>query len=149
MKFRRNTKEGKTFLWVAIGGIVLIIALLVAFFITRDKDLFDLIIPAIPIPPLFFFLSYTLKKSFVEFEESQIVFLNGNGRDFTVNISDIKTIFLPSHKALKNKFKNHSIVLARGEMKNIISYSAEIAKYIEENIKVDIVYYDSFRQAMK
>ncbi len=149
MKFRRNTKEEIFFRWVAIGGIGLIIVLLVAYFITRDADLFKLIAPAIPIPPLFFFLSYTLKKSFVEFKENQIVFLNGNGRDFKVDISDIKTIFLPSPKALKNKFKNHSIVLARGEMKNIISYSAEIAKYIEENLKCDIVYYDDFRQTMK
>ena len=149
MKFRRNIEEEKIFLWVAIGGIGLIIALLVVYFITRDEDLFDLIIPAIPIPPLFFYLSYTLKKSFVEFKENQIVFVNGNGRDFKVNISDIKTIFMPSPKALKSKFKNHSIVLARTEMKNIISYSTEIEKYIKENIKADIVYYDDFRQTMK
>ena len=76
MKFRRNIKEEKIFLWVAIGGIGLIIALLVAYFITRDEDLFDLIIPAIPIPPLFFYLSYTLKKSFVEFKDNQIVFVH-------------------------------------------------------------------------
>ncbi|MBR7186316.1 MAG: hypothetical protein IKD43_02355 [Clostridia bacterium] len=149
MKFRRNIKEEKLFRWVAIGGIVLIVMLLIAYFITRNADLFDLIVPALFVPPLFFFMSYMLKKSFVEFKENQIIFVNGNGRDFKINISDIEALLIPSPKALKNKFKDNSIVIVRQEIKNIISYSMEIEKYIKENIKVDIVYYDDYRQAIK
>ncbi len=149
MKFRRNIKEEKLFSWVAIGGIVLIVMLLIVYFITRNADLFDLFIPALLVPPLFFFISYMLKKSFVEFKENQIIFVNGNGRNFKINISDIEAILIPSPKALKNKFKDNPIVIVRQEIKNIISYSMEIEKYIKENIKVDIVYYDDYRQAIK
>ena len=149
MKFRRNVKDEKMFRWVAIGGIVLIVMLLIVYFITRNADLFDLFVPALLVPPLFFFISYILKKSFVEFKENQIIFVNGNGRDFKINISDIEAILIPSSKALKNKFKDNSIVIVRQEIKNIISYSMEIEKYIKENIEVDIVYYDDYRQAIK
>ena len=149
MKFRRNIKEEKLFRRVAIGGVGLIAALLIIYFITRETDLFNIIIPAILVPPLFFYISCTLKKSFVEFKETQIIFINGNGRDFKVDVSDIETIFIPSPEALKRKFKDNSIILARGEIKNIISYSTEIEKYIKENINTDVVYYDNYRQAIK
>ena len=57
MKFRRNVKEEKIFRGVAIGGLVLLAILFVIFVTTRDNAVLDLIVPAILIPPLFFFIS--------------------------------------------------------------------------------------------
>ena len=106
MKFRRNVRDEKIFRWVAIGGLVLLVILLVIFAITRDNALLDLIVPAIPIPPLYFFMSISMKKQFVEFKEDKIVLINGNGRDITIDISEIETIMVPSATALKRKMQD-------------------------------------------
>lgn len=149
MKFRRNVKDEKTFRWVAIGGLVLLAILLVIFVATRDNALLDLIIPAIPISPLCFFISISMRKQFVEFKEDKIVLINGNGRDITIDTSEIETIMIPSAIALKSKIQDNPIILKRREIKNIISYSIEIEEYIKKNLKIDIVYYEKYSMAIK
>lgn len=149
MRFRRNVKEEKLFRWVAIGALVLLGVLLIVYGITRNHDLLDLIVPAFLVPPLSFFVSYTLRRDFVELNENQIVFINGNGRDIKIDISDVEAILIPSPQALKKKRKDNPIIIVRREIKNIISYSAEIETYIKENVKVDIAYYDDYGQAIK
>ena len=149
MKFRRNVKEEKLFRWVAIGGLVLLAILFVVFFTTRDNALLDLIVPAILIPPLFFFISISMKKQFVEFKEDKIILINGNGRDITIDISEIETIMIPSATALQSKIQDNPIILKRRVIKNIISYSIEIEEYIKKNLKIDIVYYDKYSSAIK
>ena len=123
--------------------------LLIVYGITRNHDLLDLIVPAFLVPPLSFFVSYTLRRDFVELNENQIVFINGNGRDIKIDISDVEAILIPSPQALKKKRKDNPIIIVRREIKNIISYSAEIETYIKENVKVDIAYYDDYGQAIK
>ena len=149
MKFRRNVKDEKIFQWVAIGDLVLLAILLVIFVTTRDNALLELIVPAIPIPPLFFFISISMKKQFVEFKEDKIVLINGNGRDITIDTSEIETIMIPSAIALRSKIQENPIILKRREIKNIISYSTEIEEYIKKNLKTDIVYYDKYSRAIK
>ena len=63
MKFRRNVKDEKAFLWAAIGSLVFLAILLVIFIITRDNELLYLIIPAIPVPPLLFYISISTKSN--------------------------------------------------------------------------------------
>ena len=149
MKFRRNVKEEKIFREVAIGGLVLLAILFVIFVITRDNALLDLIVPAILIPPPFFFISVSTKKQFVEFKEDKIILINGNGRDITIDISEIETIMIPSATALQSKIQDNPIILKRRVIKNIISYSIEIEEYIKKNLKIDIVYYDKYSRAIK
>ena len=149
MKFRRNVKEEKFSRGVAIGGLVLLAILFVIFVTTRDNALLDLIVPAILIPPLFFFISISTKKQFVEFKEDKIILINGNGRDITIDISEIETIMIPSATALKSKIQDNPIILKRRVIKNIISYSIEIEEYIKKNLKIDIVYYDKYSRAIK
>jgi hypothetical protein len=149
MKFRRNVKEEKLFRWVAIGGLVLLAILFVIFVTTRDNALLDLIVPAILIPPLFFFISISMKKQFVEFKEDKIILINGNGRDITIDISEIETIMIPSATALQSKIQDNPIILKRRVIKNIISYSIDIEEYIKKNLKIDIVYYDKYSRAIK
>ena len=149
MKFRRNVKEEKLFRWVAIGGLVLLAILFVIFVTTRDNTLLDLIVPAILIPPLCFFISISMKKHFVEFKEDKIILINGNGRDITIDLSEIETIMIPSATALQSKIQDNPIILKRRVIKNIISYSIEIEEYIKKNLKIDIVYYDKYSRAIK
>ena len=149
MKFRRNVKEEKIFRGVAIGGLVLLAILFVIFVTTRDSALLDLIVPAILIPPIFFFISISTKKQFVEFKEDKIILINGNGRDITIDISEIETIMIPSATAQQSKIQDNPIIFKRREIKNIISYSVEIEEYIKKNLKIDIVYYDKYSRAIK
>ena len=149
MKFRRNVKEEKLFRWVAIGGLVLLAILFIIFVITSDNALLALIVPTLLIPPLFFFISISTKKQFVEFKENKIILINGNGRDITIDTSEIETIMIPSAIALKSKIQDNPIILKRREIKNIISYSTEIEEYIKKNLKIDIVYYDKYSRAIK
>ena len=149
MKFRRNVKEEKLFRGVAIGGLVLLAILFIIFVITSDNALLHLIVPTLLIPPLFFFISISTKKQFVEFKENKIILINGNGRDITIDTSEIETIMIPSAIALKSKIQDNPIILKRREIKNIISYSTEIEEYIKKNLKIDIVYYDKYSRAIK
>ncbi len=149
MKFRRNVKDEKLFRWIAIGGLVLLAILLVIFFITKDVDLIELITYALFVPPLFYLMSCLLKKCFVEFNDNQIILINGHGRNFNINLSDVTLILIPSPEALKRKFRDNPIIVVRQDFKNIITYSKEIEDYIKDNLKVDISYYDNYRQAIK
>ena len=90
-----------------------------------------------------------MKKQFVEFKEDKIILINGNGRDITIDISEIETIMIPSATALQSKIQDNPIILKRREIKNIISYSVEIEEYIKKNLKIDIVYYDKYSRAIK
>ena len=149
MKFRRNVKDEKFSRGVAIGGLVLLAILFVIFVTTRDNALLDLIVPAILVPPPFFFISISMKKQFVEFKEDKIILINGNGRDITIDLSEIETIMIPSATALQSKIQDNPIILKRRVIKNIISYSIEIEEYIKKNLKIDIVYYDKYSRAIK
>ena len=149
MKFRRNIKDEKRSQCTAICGLILIIILLVIYIITHDNDLLNLIVPALLIPPLCFFISHSMKKQFIEFKENKIILINGNRRDIVIDISEVEIILIPSATALKNKIKDNPIIFKRQEIKNIVSYSGEIEGYIRENLKIDIVYYDDYSKAIK
>ncbi len=149
MKFRRNVKEEKLFQRVAISGLVLFAVLFVICVITCDNVLLYLIVSALLLSTLSFFISNSMKKHFVEIKENEIILINGNGRDIVIDISEIEIILIPSATALKSKTKDNPIILKRQEIKNIISYSIEIERCMRENLKIDIVYYDNYSKAMK
>ena len=75
--------------------------------------------------------------------------INGNGRDITIDISEIETIMIPSATAQQSKIQDNPIIFKRREIKNIISYSVEIEEYIKKNLKIDIVYYDKYSRDIK
>lgn len=149
MKFRRNSKEEKLFKIVAVIGLLLLIILFILYLITSNEELLDLIIPLLFISPMYFFITYLIRNSFVEFQNDKITLVNGKFRSIEINISDIESILIPSPAAFKSKIKDYPIILKRKENRNIISYSQEIEKYIEENIEVNIVYYDNYSKAIK
>ena len=76
--------------------------------------------------------------------------INGNGRDITIDISEIETIMIPSSTALQSKIQDNPIILKRRVIKNIISYSIEIEEYIKENsVKKYLVLDDDKKEFLK
>ena len=146
MKFRRNIKEEKIFRTVAILGALFFVALLIYYLITFNEVLLRFLIPLLFISPLSFFVSNSLKTSYIEFQKDTITFINGNGRNIEISISHVETILIPSLSARK---KDNPIIFKGQDINNPVSYSPEIENYIKENIEVTIVYYDNFNQAIK
>ena len=149
MKFRTNTNEEKLFKKVAIVCLVLFVILLVIYFITSYDELLRLLGPLFLCIPICFSICNLLKKDFVEFSEGKIIFLNHNGVNFEINIEEIKMIKIPSEKALKRKMNDNKIIIKRMDVDNVLSYSVELEKYIKENIKVEISYYDNYAEALR
>ena len=149
MKFRRNIKEEKLFNKVAIGSLVAFVILLIVYLITFNSDLLRLLGGLLLVFPLYFFLSRSLKRDFVEFQENKIIIINSNNMNIEINIKEIQSIILPSKKALKRKMSDNPIVIKRLDTNNIISYSKEIENYIKEYVNVEISYYDNYVDTFK
>ena len=149
MKFRRNTKDEKIFKITAILLLVLFIILLVIYFFTNEILLIRFGFSLALIIPLYFYISYILKNSFVEFKTDQIIIINYKSNNIVIELSEINEILIPSQKALKNKFKANNIIIKRKNINNVISYSKEIEEYIIENIKTNILYYDNYSKVIK
>ena len=149
MKFIRNVKEEKLFNKVAIGSLVAFVILLIVYLITFNSDLLRLLGGLLLVFPLYFFLSRSLKRDFVEFQENKIIIINSNNMNIEINIKEIQSIILPSKKALKRKMSDNPIVIKRLDTNNIISYSKEIENYIKEYVNVEISYYDNYVDTFK
>ena len=149
MKFRRNIKEEKLFHKVALFSLIAEIVLLTIYFITFNEELVRFILVLLFVFPLDYLLVHLLRKSFVEFQEDKIIFINGNGINIVININEIEKILIPSSKALESKMKDNAIIIKRIGVDNIISYSLEIESYIKNNYKIDVEYYDNYTQAIK
>lgn len=149
MKFRRNTKDEKTFKIAAIFFLVLFIILLVIYLFTNEVLSIQFGSVSALIIPLYFYISYTLKNSFIEFKSNQIILINHKSNNIVIELSEINEILIPSQKALKNKFKANNIIIKRKDIHNVISYSKEIEEYIIENLKVNILYYDNYSKVIK
>lgn len=149
MKFRRNTKDEKTFKIAAIFFLVLFIILLVIYLFTNEVLSIQFGSVSVLIIPLYFYISYTLKNSFIEFKSDQIILINHKSNNIVIKLSEINEILIPSQKALKNKFKANNIIIKRKDIHNVISYSKEIEEYIIENLKVNILYYDNYSKVIK
>lgn len=149
MKFRRNIKEEKLFNKVAIGSLVLFITLLIVYFTTFNSDLLRVIFGLLLVFPLYFVITRSLKRDFVEFQEEKIIIINSNTKNIEINIKEIQSIILPSEKALKRKMSDNPIVIKRLDTNNIISYSKEIENYINEYVNVEISYYDNYVDTFK
>ena len=149
MKFRRNIKEEKLFNKVAIGSLVIFITLLIVYFTTFNSDLLRVIFGLLFVFPLYFVITRSLKRDFVEFQEEKIIIINSNTKNIEINIKEIQSIILPSEKALKRKMSDNPIVIKRLDTNNIISYSKEIENYIKEYVNVEISYYDNYVDTFK
>lgn len=149
MKFRRNTKDEKTFKIAAIFFLVLFIIFLVIYLFTNEVLSIQFGSVSVLIIPLYFYISYTLKNSFIEFKSDQIILINHKSNNIVIELSEINEILIPSQKALKNKFKANNIIIKRKDIHNVISYSKEIEEYIIENLKVNILYYDNYSKVIK
>ena len=113
MKFRRNTKDEKTFKIAAIFFLVLFIILLVIYLFTNEVLSIQFGSVSVLIIPLYFYISYTLKNSFIEFKSDQIILINHKSNNIVIKLSEINEILIPSQKALKNKFKANNIIIKR------------------------------------
>ena len=149
MKFRRNVKEEKLFNKVAIGSLVAFVILLIVYLITFNSDLLRLLGGLLLVFPLYFFITRSLKRDFVEFQENKIIIINSNNMNIEIKLDEVQTIIIPSTKALKSKIKDNPIVIKRANTTNIISYSIEIENYIKENLSTKISYYDNYANALK
>lgn len=149
MKFRRNVKEEKLFNKVAIGSLVVFIILLIVYFVTFSSDLLRLLGALLLVFPLYFFITRSLKRDFVEFQEEKIIIINSNAKNIEINIKEIQTIIIPSEKALKRKMSDSPIVIKRLNINNIISYSKDIENYIKDNVDVEVSYYDNYLDTFK
>ena len=149
MKFKRNAKDEKIFKIVAIFFLVLFIIFLVIYLFTNEVLSIQLGSVTALISPLYFYISYTLKNSFVEFKSDQIILINHKSNNIVIELSEINEILIPSQKALKNKFKANNIIIKRKDIHNVISYSKEIEEYIIENFKANILYYDNYSKVIK
>ena len=149
MKFKRNAKDEKIFKIVAIFFLVLFIIFLVIYLFTNEVLSIQLGSVTALIIPLYFYISYTLKNSFVEFKSDQIILINHKSNNIVIELSEINEILIPSEKAVKNKFNANNIIIKRKDIHNVISYSKEIEEYIIENLKANILYYDNYSKVIK
>ena len=149
MKFRRNAKDEKIFKIAAIFFLVLFIIFLLIYLFTNKVLSIQFGSVSVLIIPLYFYISYTLKNSFIEFKSDQIILINHKNNNIVIELSEINEILIPSQKALKNKFKANNIIIKRKDIHNVISYSKEIEEYIIENLKANILYYDNYSKVIK
>lgn len=149
MRFRRNLKDEKTFKIAAIFYLIAWVIILVIYCFTKEKELIGLSITCLLISPFYFYITHVLRNSYVEFQKAKILLLNYKSSNIVIDIADVILILIPSEKALKNRFKSNDIIIKGKNGSNIISYSIKIEKYIIENIKVEINYYDNYSKVIK
>ena len=149
MRFRRNLKDEKTFKIAAIFNLIAWVIILVIYCFTKEKELIGLSIACLLISPVYFYITHVLRNSHVEFQKDKILLLNYKSSNIVIDIADVILILIPSEKALKNRFKSNDIIIKGKNGINVISYSIEIEKYIIENIKVEINYYDNYSKVIK
>ena len=149
MKFRRNLKDEKVFKSAAIFFLIIVVVLTLIYVFTQEKELIRLILGLLLVSPLKFYISFILKKSYVEINKDKIVLINHKSNNIEIIVSEIQSILIPSEKAVKNKVKDNPIIIKHKDKQNIISYSVEIEEYIKNNLNVNIEYYDKYSKAIK
>lgn len=149
MKFRRNLKDEKVFKSVAIFSLIIVVVLTLIYIFTQEKVLIRFILGLLLVFPLYFYISFILKNSYVEINKDKIVLINYKSNNIEIIVSEIQSILIPSEKAVKNKVKDNPIIIKHKDKQNIISYSVEIEEYIKNNLNVNIEYYDKYSKAIK
>ena len=149
MKFRRNTKLEKMFRKVAMLSLLFSVAFLIIYFVTQNTDFIRLFAVGIFTSIAVFFLVYTEKRAYIEFQKDKIVFINHIVSNIEISISDIEAIIMPSEKALKSKLKDTDILFKQSSGYNPVSYTPDIEKFILEHLDIPIIYYDNYNDAIK
>lgn len=149
MKFRRNLKDEKVFKSAAIFFLIIVVVLTLIYVFTQEKELIRFILGLLLVSPLYFYISFILKNSYVEINKDKIVLINHKSNNIEIIVSEIQSILIPSEKALKSKVKANPIIIKHKDKQNIISYSVEIEEYIKNNLNVNIEYYDKYSKAVK
>ena len=78
------------------------------------------------VSPLYFYISFLLKNSYVEINKDKIVLINHKSNNIEIIVSEIQSILIPSEKSVKSKVKGNPIIIKHKDKQNIISYSVEI-----------------------
>ena len=149
MKFRRNLKDEKVFKSAAIFFLIIVVVLTLIYIFTQEKVLIRFILGLLLVSPLYFYISFLLKNSYVEINKDKIVLINHKSNNIEIIVSEIQSILIPSEKAVKSKVKGNPIIIKHKDKQNIISYSVEIEEYIKNNLNVNIEYYDKYSKAIK
>ena len=149
MKFRRNLKDEKVFKSVAIFCLIIVVVLTLIYIFTQEKVLIRFILGLLLVSPLYFYISFILKNTYVEINKDKIVLINHKSNNIEIIVSEIQSILIPSEKAVKNRVKDNPIIIKHKDKQNIISYSVEIEEYIKNNLNVNIEYYDKYSKAIK
>lgn len=149
MKFRRNLKDEKVFKSAAIFFLIIVVLLIFIYIFTQEKVLIRFILGLLLVSPLYFYISFILKNSYVEINKDKIVLINRKSNNIEIIVSEIQGILIPSEKAVKNKAKDNPIIIKHKDKQNIISYAVEIEEYIKNNLNVNIEYYDKYSKAIK
>lgn len=150
MKFRRNIKEQKFFLILAIVFYLVLIVSIILHFATLANMLGMIALCAVT-TSIFLIIVYMESKSYILFEDNGITIINENflkKRKIFLELESIQEIKIPSKKALQKKLlRNYILILCR-DKKRIISYSEEIKNYLLEHFD-NISYYDKYLDVMK
>ena len=149
MKFRRNTKQEKMFKKVALLSLLFSVAFLIIYFVTQNTAFIRLFATGIFTSIVVFYLVYTEKRAYIEFQKDKIVFINHIASNIEISISDIEAIIMPSEKALKSKLKDNDILFKQSSGYNPVSYTPDIEKFILEHLDIPIIYYDNYNDAIK
>ena len=148
MKFRRNIKQEKVFKKAGISLLLFSTAFLIIYFVTQNTAFIRLFATGIFTSILVFYLVYTEKRAYIEFQKDKIVFINHIASNIEINISDIEAIIMPSVKALKSTWKDNDILFKQSSGYNPVSYTPDIEKFILRNLDIPIIYYDNYNDAI-
>lgn len=149
MQFKRNSKDLKLFLSMAIvlTAIAVVSSMLILIF--KYYSLLEISILSLIAAILSFVNVYSLSADIVVFNTDTIEIVSNHGKfKITIEIAKCK-ILLPSPLALKKRLTRKHIIIITDNRKWQISYSTDIAEYIQTNLKDKLSYYDSYLKSIE
>lgn len=149
MQFKRNSKDLKLFLSMAIVLTAIAVVSSILILIFKYYSLLEIsilsLIAAIP----GFVNVYSLSADIVVFNTDTIEIVSNHGKiKITIEIDKCK-ILLPSPLALKKRLTRKDIIIVTDNRKWQISYSTDIAEYIQTNLKDKLSYYDNYLKSIE
>ena len=144
MQFKRNSNDLKLFLSMAIALTAIAVVSSILILIFKYYYLLEISILSLIAAILGFVNAYSLSGDIVVFNTDTIEIVSNHGKmKITIEIAKCK-ILLPSQLALKKRITRKDIIIVTDNRKWQISYSTDITKYIQTNLKDKFSYYDNY-----
>ena len=149
MQFKRNSKDLKLFLSVAIVSTAIAIVSGILILIFKEYTLLEITIFSLIAAFISFFNVYSLSADIVIFNTDAIEIVSKHSKfKITIKIADCR-IILPSPLALKKRLTRNDIIIVTDNRKCIIGYSNDISEYIQTNLKDKLSYYDNYLKSIE